>query len=156
VVADISVGMYFKPEETIATAVGAGAGEAGVDPDAYNEAVDAAFPSLARRKAGQRAPVFAHAVSRGGWSGIYDMTPDGKAILGQAGPEGFYVACGLSGTGFKKAPAIGQCLTELITRGQSSTVDISPFRLSRFAEGQPIRGQHEYGDGGHFWQAGED
>jgi sarcosine oxidase subunit beta len=153
VVADIAVGMYFRPEEMTGTMVGAGAGEDGVNPDAYNEAVDADFPAFARRKASERAPVLQHAVSRGGWSGIYDMTPDGKAILGQAGPEGFYVACGLSGTGFKKAPAIGQCLTELITQGQSKMVDISPFRLSRFAEGQLLRGQHEYGDGGHFWQA---
>lgn len=152
VVADIAVGMYFRPQEALATMVGAGAGEDGVDPDAYNEAVSADFPPFARRKVSERAPVFKRAVSRGGWSGIYDMTPDGKAILGQGGPEGFYLACGLSGTGFKKAPAIGQCLTELITQGQSKTVDLTPFRLSRFAEGQPLRGRHEYGDGGHFWQ----
>lgn len=152
VVADITVGMYFRPEESVATLVGAGPGEDGVDPDAYNEAVEADFPPFARRKASERAPVLAHAVSRGGWSGIYDMTPDGKVILGQAGPEGFYLACGLSGTGFKKAPAIGQCLTELITQGQSRTVDLTPFRLSRFAEGQPLRGPHEYSEGGHFWQ----
>jgi len=152
VVADIAVGMYFRPEESRATMVGAGAGEDGVDPDTYNEAVDTDFPSLARYKASERAPVLKRAVSQGGWSGIYDMTPDGKAILGHAGPEGFYLACGLSGTGFKKAPAIGQCLTELITQGQSTTVDLTPFRLSRFAEGQPLRGQHEYGAGGHFWQ----
>jgi sarcosine oxidase subunit beta len=145
--------MYFRPENNMATMVGTGDGEDNVNPDAYNEAVDKDFPPFARNKASQRAPVFARAVSRGGWSGIYDMTPDGKAILGQAGPEGFYLACGLSGTGFKKAPAIGRCLTEMITQGQSTTVDITPFRLSRFAEGQPIRGHHEYGDGGHFWQA---
>lgn len=156
VVADIAVGMYFKPEDVTATAVGAGAGETGVDPDTYNEAVDRDFPLFARRKISQRAPAFERAVSRGGWSGIYDMTPDGKAILGQAGPEGFYLACGLSGTGFKKAPAIGQCLTELITQGRSTTVDLTPFRLSRFAEGQPLRGQHEYGEGKHFWQAREE
>jgi sarcosine oxidase subunit beta len=153
VVADIGVGMYFRPEDTRETMVGTGDGEDGVNPDTYNEAADRDFPSFARQKASQRVPVLARAVSRGGWSGIYDMTPDGKAILGQAGPEGFYLACGLSGTGFKKAPAIGQGLTELITQGRSITVDITPFRLSRFAEGQPIRGQHEYGDGGHFWQA---
>jgi sarcosine oxidase subunit beta len=152
VVADIAVGMYFRPEESLATMVGAGAGEEGADPDAYNETVDAAFPAFARHKAGERAPALSRAISRGGWSGIYDMTPDGKAILGQAGPDGFYLACGLSGTGFKKAPAIGQGLTDLITQGQSRTVDLKPFRLSRFVEGKPLRGQHEYGEGGHFWQ----
>ena len=99
VVADIGVGMYFRPEETVATMVGTGDGEDGVNPDAYNEAVDKEFPPFARHKASQRAPVLNQAVSRGGWSGIYDMTPDGKAILGQAGPEGFYLACGLSRQG---------------------------------------------------------
>ena len=37
-----------------------------------------------------------------------------------------------SGAGFKKGPAVGQCLTELICDGAASTVDLTPFRLSRF------------------------
>ena len=49
----------------------------------------------------------------------------------------------VSGTGVKapssntnRAPAaIGACMAELILDGQSSTVDISEFRPSRFAEG---------------------
>ena len=54
--------------------------------------------------------------SHGGQDGI---TPDQHGILGQAGPDGFYLACGFSGTGFKTAPAIGRCLTELILDGRA-------------------------------------
>jgi sarcosine oxidase subunit beta len=51
--------------------------------------------------------------------------------------EGLYLAAGFSGTGFKKSPAVGAGLAELITTGQARGVDLHPFRLSRFAEGAP-------------------
>jgi hypothetical protein len=35
-------------------------------------------------------------------------------------------------------------MAELITQGRATFVDITPFRFSRFAENQPIRGAHEY------------
>jgi hypothetical protein len=35
-------------------------------------------------------------------------------------------------------------MAELITRGQATFVDITPFRFSRFQENRPIRGPHEY------------
>lgn len=63
---------------------------------------------------------------------LYDMTPDAHPIIGPAGPEGLYVAAGFCGAGFKKGPAVGQCLAEEILHGRSSAVDLSPFRLSRF------------------------
>ena len=43
--------------------------------------------------------------AHGGQDGI--TTADQRPILGRAGPDGFYLACGFSGTGFKTAPAIG-------------------------------------------------
>ena len=36
------------------------------------------------------------------------------------------------------------CRAELITQGRAMFVDITPFRLRRFAEHQPIQGAHEY------------
>ena len=39
---------------------------------------------------------------------------------------------GFSGAGFKKGPAVGQCMAELIVDGRATTVDLTPFRLSRF------------------------
>lgn len=62
-------------------------------------------------------------------------------VLG-SGPEvpGLYLAVGMSGGGFKKAPAIGACMAELIVDGKASTAPIEPFRPTRFAEGQPLSG----------------
>ncbi len=74
------------------------------------------------------------------------LTPDQRAIYSAAGPDGFYLACGLSGTGFKTSPAAGASMAELILDGKSKTVDISPFRFQRFAEGQLLQGEFEYGN----------
>jgi glycine/D-amino acid oxidase-like deaminating enzyme len=79
--------------------------------------------------------------AHGGYDGI---TPDQRAILGQAGPEGFYLQCGFSGTGFKIAPAVGACMAELIVDGQAKTLDISPFSPHRFSEGRLLKGEHAY------------
>ena len=76
--------------------------------------------------------------------GIDGITPDQRAILGQAGPDGFYLACGFSGTGFKIGPAVGLCMAELIVDGRAQAVDIAPFALSRFAEGKKLVGEHAY------------
>jgi hypothetical protein len=35
-------------------------------------------------------------------------------------------------------------MAELITQGQATFVDITPFRSRRFAAHQPIQGAHEY------------
>jgi sarcosine oxidase subunit beta len=50
--------------------------------------------------------------------------------------EGLAVAAGFSGHGFMQGPAIGACMAELLLEGAASTVDITPFRPSRFREGQ--------------------
>jgi sarcosine oxidase subunit beta len=72
------------------------------------------------------------------------LTPDQRPVLGQAGPEGFYLACGFSGTGFKLGPAVGACMAELIVDGHATTVDITPFAFERFARGEFLRGQHDF------------
>lgn len=149
-VMDHLTGIYLRPEGEEATQVGIDQRGEEADPDGYNRALDLDFPELARRRLAVRLPAMAHGVFRGGWSGLFDLTPDGKAILGAAGPEGFYLACGFSGAGFKLAPAVGLCMSELIVGGLSKTVDLTPFRLSRFAQGQPIRGEWEYEPGGGF------
>lgn len=150
-VIDAALGMYFRPESEHLTLVGTGAGEPGVDPDNYNEAVDPDFVTLAARKISRRVPAMERGLFRGGWSGVYDVTPDGKPILGAVGPEGLYVAAGFSGTGFKLSPAIGLTMAELITEGRATTVDLTPFRLSRWEEGEPLHGEHAYSLAADWW-----
>jgi len=76
------------------------------------------------------------------------MSPDGHIVLEKSpGYEGLFLAVGDSGTNFKTAPMIGQCLTEWIIDGAPKTVDITVFDGARFAEKRPIPGGVAYGDG---------
>ena len=61
------------------------------------------------------------------------------------GPTGFYLDCGFSGTGFKTAPAVGLCLSQLILDGASRSVDLSIYAPDRFARGEPVHSEHGYG-----------
>jgi sarcosine oxidase subunit beta len=144
---DRVTGTYFRPHAPRLTFVGAGHGGARTaDPDNLADGISAEQLSVARERVSLRIPAFGTAEPAMGHQGVYDMSPDGKAMLDRApGVEGLYIAGGFSGTGFKKSPAIGLLMAELITEGAARTVDIHPFRISRFAEGGEIRGRHEYG-----------
>jgi glycine/D-amino acid oxidase-like deaminating enzyme len=74
-----------------------------------------------------------------GWAGHYDVSPDENPILG-AHPEypALLIAAGFSGHGLMLAPAAGQITSELIRAGRAETLDARPYRLERFAEGEPI------------------
>jgi sarcosine oxidase subunit beta len=92
-----------------------------------------------------------HAAYVRGHAGIYDVSPDSRAVLGKVpGISGLFVAAGFSGTGFKTSPAVGAAMAELILNGRSSTVDISPFAFERIISGRLIRTEHEYVMGAGF------
>ena len=141
--------MYFRPEGKTLTLVGCGVGGKNADPDNYKEGIDDEHIAYSGERLARRIPKIADALSQGGWSGFYDMTPDEKCLLGALPVEGLYVNAGHSGTGFKIAPAVGLCLSELIHDGAAETVDISPFRWSRFKEGRPLHGDHPYSTSWH-------
>jgi len=50
------------------------------------------------------------------------------------GVANFYIAAGYSGHGFALGPVSGKVMSELMLTGRSS-IDLSAFRPSRFAEG---------------------
>ena len=94
----------------------------------------ASAPQAVRNLA-RRMPPMAAATPLYGHAGLYDMTPDAHPIIGPApGVAGLYLCAGFSGAGFKKGPAVGQCLAELILDGRTTTLDLTPFRLERFAD----------------------
>lgn len=140
-------GAYFRPQAPRLTFVGAGRGAVRLaDPDHLADGVDPAQAELARERVARRIPAFVTSEAVTGHQGVYDMSLDGKAVLDRApNVEGLYIAGGFSGTGFKKAPAVGLLMAELVTEGAAHTVDIRPFRFTRFAEGAAIRGPNEYG-----------
>jgi sarcosine oxidase subunit beta len=139
--------VYFRPEGRDMMLVGLEAGNViGGSPDRpLTSASQASIEEMVRRVCA-RVPWMAEGTLRtahGGQDGI--TTADQRPILGRAGPDGFYLACGFSGTGFKTAPAVGLCLAELILDGRATTVDISGYSLDRFAQGRLLVGEHPYG-----------
>ncbi len=73
----------------------------------------------------RRAPRIADVGIRGGWAGLYEMTPDHNAIIGEAsGVSRFLYATGFSGHGFLQGPAVGEILRDLFLQ-RAPFVDIS-------------------------------
>jgi sarcosine oxidase subunit beta len=105
------------------------------DPDHYKRDVDGKWLARAAMALGYRFPALRESLLRRGVTGLYDFTPDGQPIVDGpiGGIEGYYIAAGFSGVGFKSAPAIGLGMAELVLDGKPSTVDLDHLRLSRFA-----------------------
>jgi glycine/D-amino acid oxidase-like deaminating enzyme len=110
------------------------------DPDRYRERPEPeAVAELVARLA-RLMPWAADAPIAGGWSGMYEVSPDWNPIMGSAAQvAGLHYAVGFSGHGFKLSPIVGVLMAEQAMDGRARTVDISPYRLERFAEGQEIR-----------------
>ncbi|MBI3637861.1 MAG: FAD-binding oxidoreductase [Candidatus Rokubacteria bacterium] len=137
---------WLRPEGTSATLIGVELGVGHADPDAYDEGVDQAYVDGCRKALAARVPAFARATMRGGWAGMIMMSPDGRPIIDHVpSVPGLYVMLGDSGTSFKTSPAIGQCLAEWVVFGKPLTVDLTPFRSTRFAEGKPWQDADHYG-----------
>lgn len=141
--------MWLRPEGEFGTLAGVEIDHDTVDPDNYIEGVTQSFIDETKRRLSLRIPVMKDAVLRGSYSGVITMSEDNHMILGpEPSVPGLFLAIGDSGTNFKTAPAIGKSLAEVIATGKSNTVDLHAFRPTRFAEGQPLVGKHEYGDDG--------
>lgn len=116
------------------------------DPDHYAESVPQEYVDLCREMVVRRWPVMRHSTMRGNWAGILMNSPDSRPIIDKMPQyEGLFCMTGDSGTSFKTSPAIGKCLAEWITEGAPKTVDLHPFRSTRFAEGRPWIDEHSYG-----------
>lgn len=67
------------------------------------------------------------------WAGLYEVTPDHNALVGEAETVSrFLYATGFSGHGFLQGPAIGEVLRDLVL-GRPTEVDVSALRADRFA-----------------------
>jgi sarcosine oxidase, subunit beta len=111
-------------------------------PDApFDTRVDPEWVDMVERAAHARVPVLRRAtVDRAEcWAGLYEISPDKHAILGAA-PEcpNLFFANGSSGHGVMHAPALGQLLAEIISDGKASSMDATPLRYGRFAEGAAL------------------
>ena len=138
---------WFRPEGFASTLIGVESGSRAQDPDTSDETVEEAYVEQARSALVARFPAYAHAQMRGGWAGMIMDSPDGHPIIDRApGIEGLWLMTGDSGTSFKTAPAIGICLAEWMTEGAPRLLDLTPFRATRFADGEPWLDATAYGD----------
>jgi sarcosine oxidase subunit beta len=141
--------MYFRPEGEL-TLVGLEDGNPlGESPDSDTDHARKGFVERAIDRICRRIPLMENGGLHSAHGGYDGITPDQHPLLGPAGPDGFYLDCGFSGTGFKTSPAIGLCMSELILDGKAKTVDLSIYRPQRFTEGKPIVAVYTYGNTWH-------
>jgi glycine/D-amino acid oxidase-like deaminating enzyme len=131
---DLAGGSYVRPETGGFTMTGSLTDDETqhlMDPELLGSEAgfDEAEAVLARTV--RALPALANAHFARGYAGAFDITPDWMPILDESPVRGFFVAAGMSGHGFKLAPAIGEMLAALVT-GSSSPVSVAPFRLDRF------------------------
>ena len=142
-VGDIAQQLSFRPDSTNLTFIGAG--EEDAEPDTYDQAVDMGVAEDAFARLVRRMPAMSQGFFRGGWSGLFTITPDWHPILDRVeGTEGLYCAVGFSGHGFKLSPMIGVTMAEMVLEGQARTIDISPLRMGRFRDGDLLRSRYRY------------
>jgi sarcosine oxidase subunit beta len=147
VVLDFAHASYFRPETGNLMLVGLidpSEAEDVVDPDDYPEHTDDAFDLEVGARWVERCPPMERAVRRRGYAGLYAITPDWHPIIDEVpAGSGHFLCTGFSGHGFKLGPAVGLLTAQLVT-GEAPTFDPRMFRLSRWAEGDPVRGRYEY------------
>jgi sarcosine oxidase, subunit beta len=136
---DLAGGSYARPETGGLTLTGSLTDDEAqhpMEPDRLGGDVglDEASDILAR--ASRAIPRLADARYRRGWAGAFDITPDWMPILDESPVRGFWIASGMSGHGFKLAPAIGEMMAALIT-GSAPAVNPAPFALVRFTASAP-------------------
>ena len=144
---DSMTATYFRSDAHDKFLVGDFYGKRPVDPDNFPQrAPDDSLEEIIER-ACRRVTKLEGAEVMHGITGVYDMTPDCRPLLGEVpGIGGLYVCAGFSGMGFKISPAIGLAMSELLLDVSGKTVDISAFRPDRFAENKPIKAEYEYVD----------
>ena len=135
--ADIGNRIYFRPEGQDLTLVGNGNHSDVVDdPEVYAQRASPAFIADVWQRLARRIPPIADAELATGYAGLYTNTPDSHPVMDRIdGVDGLYLCSGFSGHGFKLSPMVGVLMAELIANGATTTMDITPLRFSRFAEG---------------------
>ena len=100
---------------------------------------DSSFIEKILTRAASRVPCLAEAEvnPQRAWAGLYEMTPDHHAIIGEASEvSGLFFANGFSGHGVMHSPATGRIISELILQGETRLLDVTPLSAERFAEGR--------------------
>ena len=97
-----------------------------VQPDEFDRMADDIFTQTKLHALHHRLPFLPYRGKVGGYSGLYTTNlTDVHPIVGRTPIDGFFVANGFSGHGFKLGPAIGSLLAQAITGQKSTDIDTS-------------------------------
>ncbi len=109
------------------------------DLPSFNTHTDYEAMAITAENSVRRVPILEKAQIVRGWGGLYEISPDHHAIMGEVPSlPGFFLANGFSGHGFQHSPAVGQVMAELLLQEKPS-LDITALSLERFAQGQLIQ-----------------
>ena len=103
-----------------------------VDPSDYKTYIDDDFKHAKLHALHHRIPTLPYRGSVKGYTGLYTVNQeDVHPVVGKTPVDGFYIANGFSGHGFKLGPAIGSLLAQAIT-GDTADYDttVSPEFLA--------------------------
>ena len=131
---DLHGGSYVKPETGGLTLTGSLTDDETqhpMDPELLGAETGFEEAEAVLERTSRALPALGSARYTRGWAGAFDITPDWMPILDESPVKGFWIAAGMSGHGFKLAPAVGEMMAAVIT-GSVPPVSPAPFRLSRF------------------------
>ena len=126
--ADLTTGIYFRPSKSgqqiiVGSVLEEDEQETVDDPDDYARYADDDFIRQKLHALQHRLPELSYKGSIRGYSGLYTVnSSDVHPVVGPTPLQGFYVAAGFSGHGFKLAPAIGGMVARLLT-GDTAPLD---------------------------------
>lgn len=131
VMIDVAGKYYLKPDGRELFVLGTLHEEPPVDPDQPPEPIRAEEIELLGGRAAARMPALGQATSRGGWSALYDVSPDWQPVIGEVA-DGVFVDCGTSGHGFKLAPGLGRYVAGMLAGAPDPGLEqFSPRRFER-------------------------
>ena len=94
-------------------------------------------PELIPEAVERRTPALSSVGIASGWAGLYEITPDHNALIGESDEiSRFLYATGFSGHGFLMGPAVGEVVRDLY-HGHRPVVDVSALDVRRFGPAAP-------------------
>lgn len=147
--ADSSTGIYFRPDSNgrrilVGSVREEDELEAVDDPDDFKRGPDAAFTERILASLHHRVPGLEPRGQVSGIAGLYTINrEDVHPIVGPSGIDGFWVANGFSGHGFKLAPSIGSLVAQAVTgRAIAGGTDVPIDFFSAFRDPIALDAKH--------------
>ena len=142
VVGDGSTGVYLRPEsagqQVLMGSILEEDEQERADPETYARTADRSFVERKIHALHHRIPSLPHRGSVGGMAGLYTMNhQDVHPVIGPTEIEGFAVANGFSGHGFKESQMVGSMMAQWLT-GERAEFDTDVSMAFFSADRDPI------------------